>query len=236
MIVWLRSILFNVGLWLWTGLVGVVALVTLLMPWQVSTAAIKFWIGGVIIWLRIAAGIRVEVHGTENIPAEPAIIAAKHQSAWETFGMIWMVPNGVLIMKRTVLLLPVVGWFLYASGHLPIDRAANANTLRKMLKLMQRAKAQGRHVLIFPEGTRVPVGEAPPLQVGVLGLARQGKLQIVPVSLDSGKVWPKNSFRKYPGVISVRFHPPLPPELDKKNMLAALHAAINQDPATGLAA
>lgn len=227
----LRSILFNLGLWLWTGVVGLVTLPALLMPYRVSTAAIKFWIDGVIIWLRWSANIRVEVHGREHLPQEPCIIAAKHQSAWETFGMIWVVPNAVVIMKRTVLLLPIVGWFLYAAGHLPIDRAANANTLRKMLKLMQRAKAQGRHVLIFPEGTRVPVGQAPELQVGVLGLARQGKLLIVPVSLDSGKVWPKNSFLKYPGVISVRIHPPLPHQLDKKALLLALHEAINSDPA-----
>jgi 1-acyl-sn-glycerol-3-phosphate acyltransferase len=230
-IVFLRSLIFNIGIWLWAGIVGILCLPSLLIPYKAPTMAMLLWIRGVMFWMRVAAGIRVEVTGRENLPAEPAIIAAKHQSAWETFGMMWIVPNAVLIMKQTVLLLPVVGWYLYAAGHLPIDRKANANTLRKMLKLMQRAKSQGRHVLIFPEGTRVPVGAAPDLQVGVLGLARQGKLQIVPVSLDSGKVWPKNSFLKYPGVISVHIHPALPHDMDKRTLLATLREKINMDPA-----
>jgi 1-acyl-sn-glycerol-3-phosphate acyltransferase len=232
--VFIRSLIFNIGLALWAGLVGFVCLPALIMPYQAPTAAMQFWIKGVIFWARLCVGIRVTVTGLENLPAESAIVASKHQSAWETFGIMWIVPNGVLIMKRAILLIPVIGWYLYAAGHLPIDRNANANTLRKMLKLMQRAKSQKRHILIFPEGTRVPVGQSPDLQVGVLGLARQGKLPIVPVSLNSGKVWPKNSFLKYPGTIAVHFHPPLPYDLDKKSLLRQLHAAINSNPATPL--
>jgi 1-acyl-sn-glycerol-3-phosphate acyltransferase len=229
--IFLRSLVFNIGMWLWAGIVGILCLPSLFIPYRAPTMAMLIWIRGVMLWLRVIAGIRVVVTGRENLPQEPAIIAAKHQSAWETFGMMWMVPNGVLIMKQTVLLLPVIGWYLYAAGHLPIDRNANAATLRKMLKLMQRAKSQGRHVLIFPEGTRVPVGATPELQVGVLGLARQGKMPIVPVSLDSGKVWPKNSFLKYPGLISVHIHPALPYDLDKRTLLATLHEKINMNPA-----
>jgi 1-acyl-sn-glycerol-3-phosphate acyltransferase len=230
-IIFLRSLVFNLGLWLWTCIIGILCLPSLLLPYKLPTMAMLLWIRGVMFWLRVAAGIRVNVTGRDNLPREPAIIAAKHQSAWETFGMMWIVPNGVLIMKQAVLLLPIVGWYLYAAGHLPIDRKANANTLRKMLKLMQRTRSQGRHVLIFPEGTRVPVGSTPHLQVGVLGLARQGKLPIVPVSLNSGLVWPKNSFLKYPGLISVHIHPSLPYDLDKQTLLATLHEKINIDPA-----
>jgi 1-acyl-sn-glycerol-3-phosphate acyltransferase len=228
--IFIRSVIFNIGLWLWTAFVGLVCLPTLIGPYTWSAGAIQFWIRGVLAWARLSVGMHVQVSGLENLPATPAILAAKHQSAWETFGLIGLIPNAVVIMKRTVLLLPVVGWFLYAAGHLPIDRSANARALRKMLKLLARARAQGRHVLIFPEGTRVPVGAAPELKIGALALARQGKLDIVPISLDSGRVWPRNSFRKYPGIISVHIHPALPCTLDKQTLLRDLHAAINSDP------
>jgi 1-acyl-sn-glycerol-3-phosphate acyltransferase len=232
MIIFLRSLVFNVGLWLWTALVGIVGLPTLLGPYSWSTAAILVWARGVLAWARFAVNMDVRISGLENLPATSVILAAKHQSAWETFGLIALIPNAVVIMKRTVLFIPLIGWYLLSSGHLPIDRAGNATALRKMLKLIARAKSQSRHILIFPEGTRVPVGAAPELKIGALALARQGKMPIVPVSLDTGRVWPRNSFRKYPGVISIHVHPPLAYNLEKQLLLSQLHRAINTDPVT----
>jgi 1-acyl-sn-glycerol-3-phosphate acyltransferase len=232
MTIFLRSLLFNVGLVVWTACVGIFGLPTLLGPGRWSTGAILVWSRGVLAWAKFSVNIDVRISGLENLPDTSVILASKHQSAWETFGLIALIPNAVVIMKRTVLLIPLIGWYLLSSGHLPIDRGGNATALRKMLKLMARAKSQGRHILIFPEGTRVPVGAAPELKIGALALARQGKMPIVPVSLDTGRVWPRNSFRKYPGVISIRVHPPLAYNLDKPLLLRQLHHSINTDPAS----
>jgi 1-acyl-sn-glycerol-3-phosphate acyltransferase len=230
----LRSIFLNFGLWLWAVCVGVCCLPTLIRPaW--TQATILMWSRGATAWTRLIMGIEYHVHGLENLPAGACIIASKHQSAWETFALLTVIPNMRVVMKKSILWLPFIGWYLYAAQHLAIDRTGNAKTLREMLVKLKKLKNTDTRLLIFPEGTRVYVGQSPDLLIGALGLAKLGRLPIVPVSLNSGLVWPRNSFFKKPGIIDVRICPPLDARLEKTDLLVALHRAINLEPATGAA-
>jgi 1-acyl-sn-glycerol-3-phosphate acyltransferase len=225
----LRSTILNFGLCFWATLVGLVCLPSLMRPaW--ANAIVLMWSRGAVAWTGLVMGIQYRVHGMEHLPAGPCIIASKHQSAWETFALLTIFPNTRVVMKKSILWLPFIGWYLFGAQHLAIDREGNAKTLRAMLARLKILKANNTRLLIFPEGTRVHVGQAPPLLIGALGLAKLSRLPIVPVSLNSGDVWPRNSFIKYPGIIDVRVFPPLDAGLEKAALLAALHSAINTDP------
>jgi 1-acyl-sn-glycerol-3-phosphate acyltransferase len=227
-----RSILLNFGLWLWAIFVGVCCLPTLMRPaW--AHATILMWSRGAAFWTRLVMDIEYRVHGLEDLPTGACIIASKHQSAWETFALLTIIPNMRVVLKKSILWLPFIGWYLYAAQHLAIDRTGSAKTLREMLVKLKKLKSTDTRLLIFPEGTRVHVGQSPDLLIGALGLAKLGRLPIVPVSLNSGLVWQRNSFFKKPGIIDVRICPPLDANLDKADLLIALHRAINVDPVTG---
>ena len=112
-------------------------------------------------------------------------------------------------------------------GAIPVDRAGGAAALRRMMRAAEAAIAEGRPIVIFPEGTRVPPGERPPLQPGFAGLYRALRLPVVPVALDSGRLWPRRRFVKRPGIVTMRFGEPIPPGLPRAEIEAAVHAAIN---------
>ncbi len=231
----IRSLLFLVGMTVWTILMGLICVPALIGPERWAQAAVLAWSRGAVGWARMAAGIKFRVRGLDNIPAGPAIIAAKHQSAWETFALLTLLPDTRVVMKRSILLIPFIGWYLFAAGHLPIDRSGNARALRVMLARVQRLKARNLRLLIFPEGTRVAPGAAPKLLVGALALAKLARLPIVPVALNSGLLWQRNGFLKFPGTIDVLVLPPLAAGMEKTAQLDALHLAINVDPRAGAA-
>ena len=169
-------------------------------------------------------GVRLQLEG--ELPRGPVLVAAKHESAYETLVLMALLDDPVIVLKREIADVPVFGPLTRRHGVIPVDRAANAAALRRMLAAADVAKAQARAVLIFPEGTRVPHGEAPPLQAGFAGLYGRLGLPVVPVATDAGVNWPKG-LRKTPGVIRLRFGTPIPPGLPRKAVEAAVHEAIN---------
>lgn len=171
-------------------------------------------------------GVRVRIEGTP--PRGVVLVAAKHQSMFETIEMLLWLDRPAVVLKRELADLPGWGWVARRYGVIPVDRAGGAAALRRMLKAAQAAIAQGRPILIFPEGTRVAPGEQPPLQPGFAGLYRSLGLPVVPVALDSGRIWPKHSFVKRSGTVTVRFLEPIPPGLSRPEIEGAVHAAINQ--------
>jgi 1-acyl-sn-glycerol-3-phosphate acyltransferase len=134
-------------------------------------------------------------------------------------------------MKAELMRIPVWGWIARRHGSIPVERDGSASALRAMMRAAEAAIAEAREIVIFPEGTRVPVGEAPALKPGVSGLYRLLKLPVVPVALDSGRLWPRRGFLKRPGTITLRFGAPIPPGLPRADFEARLHAAINEVPA-----
>ncbi|WP_106640446.1 lysophospholipid acyltransferase family protein [Allosphingosinicella vermicomposti] len=160
-------------------------------------------------------------------PEGPMLIAAKHQSMFETVEFLLLLDRPAVVLKKELSDIPGWGWAARAFGTIPVDRDGGATALRRMLKAAQAAIAEGRPILIFPEGTRVAPGEQPPLAAGFSGLYKALGLPVVPVALDAGRIWPKGRFVKHPGDVRFVFHDPIPPGLPRKEVEARVHAAIN---------
>ena len=174
---------------------------------------------------RLLLGIRSEVRG--SVPAGAVLVAVKHQSMFETVESLLVFDAPAVVLKRELADLPGWGWVARRFGVIPVDRDGGAAALRRMLKAAGEAKAVGRAILIFPEGTRVLPGEQPDLQAGFAGLYRALGLPVVPVALDSGRLWPRRGLVKRPGIVSWRIGEAIPPGLPRREIEARVHAAIN---------
>jgi 1-acyl-sn-glycerol-3-phosphate acyltransferase len=174
---------------------------------------------------RLFLGIRSKLEGV--IPAGAVLVAGKHQSMFETVDALVILERPAVVLKRELADIPGWGWVAKRFGVIPVDRAGGAIALRRMLKAAQEAKAAGRPILIFPEGTRVLPGEQPPLQAGFAGLYRALGVPVVPIAIDSGRIWPRRSFVKRPGVVRWRVGETIPPGLSRGEIEARVHGAIN---------
>ena len=139
---------------------------------------------------------------------------------------LWLFTRPAVVMKAELRAIPIWGAASARHGSIFVDRAGSATMLRAMMKAAQAAVAKGRPVVIFPEGTRVAVGQTPPLAAGFAGLYKMLKLPVVPIALDSGTVWPK-AFIKYPGTVTVKIGTSIPPGLPRVDVEAQVHTAIN---------
>lgn len=184
----------------------------------------KLWAGWFRLSSRVVTGVRLEIDG--DIPAGPHLFALKHESAFEAILTLWWFEKPAVVMKQELRAIPIWGLASARHGSIFVDRAGSAGMLREMMRQAKAAVAQGRPVVIFPEGTRVEVGETPPLAAGFAGLYKMLKLPVVPVALDSGTVWRKN-FIKYPGTVHMRVAPPIPPGLPRDDVEARVRSAIN---------
>ena len=161
-----------------------------------------------VIWLaRWVLGIRYVVEGREHLPSQPAIILAKHQSAWETVAFLFLFPPVSPVIKQELLLVPFFGWAFRMLSPIAIDRGAGREALKQIVKQGKDKLAQGFWVLVFPEGTRVAPGEKGRYGIGGSWLAAETGAPIVPVAHNAGEVWPKNAFIKRPGTITVSIGP-----------------------------
>lgn len=177
------------------------------------------------VWsARHILGMRLQVEGQRA--AGPALYAAKHQAMFETMALAAMLGAPAVVMKRELADIPMWGWAARRYGVIVIDRAGSAKALRQMMREAKAAHAEGRSVLIFPEGTRVPPGESPPLRSGFAGLYRALGLPVVPVALDSGHLWPRKG-PKRAGVVTFRFGAPIAPGLAREEAEVAVHRGIN---------
>lgn len=224
----LRSLLFALLFYVAGAFVVVAAGVCALVSRRGAGFGGRFW-SAYFLWVaRHIAGVRLRQVG--ELPKGPVIVAIKHQAAFETIACLRVFDWPAVVMKAELMRIPVWGWIARRHGSIPVDRDGSSAAMRAMLRVAERAIREEREIVIFPEGTRTPVGEAPPLKPGVSGLYRLLKLPVVPVSLDSGKIWPRRSFIKRPGTITMRFGETIPPGLDRKTFEERLHAAINERP------
>jgi 1-acyl-sn-glycerol-3-phosphate acyltransferase len=222
------SLLFNVGWYAWTTLLGLIGFVVVPLSARMARAYARFWIRGVLGWLRLTCGLTHRVRGLERLPAGPAIIASRHQSSWETLAFELVFPNSGIVLKRELFWIPVVGWLMWRAGHIGVDRQAGAGALRNLLREAHRVVAEGRSILIFPEGTRTPVGHSASYHPGIAALYGQLGLPVVPVALNSGAFWARRVFVKRPGVIDVEVLEPIPPGLPRKAFVATLQRRISE--------
>jgi 1-acyl-sn-glycerol-3-phosphate acyltransferase len=169
--------------------------------------------------------IRIQLEGT--LPETGVIVAFKHESFCETAEILRLFDDPAVVFKAELMRIPIWGTAARAHGVIPVQREAGASALRQMLKAAKAAIAAGRPILIFPEGTRVPHGQRPPLRPGIAGLYKSLGLPVVPVALDSGRLWPRRSFVKRPGVIRMVVGETIPAGLDRDEVEARIHTAIN---------
>ncbi len=206
----LRSALFALALVLVTPPYALVALATFPLPRLARYRIISGWSRLVVRLARALCGIRWTVEGREHLPAKPAVILAKHQSAWETLAFQEIFPPQVLVLKKELLWIPFFGWGLALMSPIAIDRANGRAALRDIARRGKERLAQGFWVVIFPEGTRVRVGEKRDYHQGGAWLAAQCGVPVVPVAHNAGRLWPRNAFLKRPGEVTVRIGPAIP--------------------------
>lgn len=175
--------------------------------------------------MRWILGIRIRVEGT--LPETGVIAAFKHEAFCETSEILRLFDDPAVVFKAELMKIPLWGMAARAHGVIPVEREAGATALRQMLKAAKAAVAKGRPILIFPEGTRVPHGECPPLRPGIAGLYKSLGLPVVPIALDSGRVWPRRSFVKKSGVITFKVGEIIPAGLDRDEAEKRIHAGIN---------
>jgi len=217
-----RSVLFNLLFYLLTAIYLIAAAPTMLMPRSGIIWVAKFW-GRTNLWLlRRICGIGVEWRGLEKIPKGPLIVAAKHQSAWETFALLPLFADPTFIVKRELMFLPLFGWYMWKGGMIPVDRGARARALTRMAANARRAMAESRQIIIFPEGTRRAVGAEPAYKHGVAHLYAQTGAPCLPIALNAGLVWPRRSFLRRPGTVHVEILDPIAPGLGKAEFLDRL--------------
>ena len=223
----LRSLAFNLAFYAWTtGMVLGHAWTLFAAPRHVI-AGQRRWARGVNWLLRHVAAIEVEVRGER--PRPPCLVAAKHQSAWDT--LIWHVELDApaIVMKQELLAIPIYGRMCRRSGMLPIDRKGGARALKAMLEGAKRVVAEGRPIVVFPQGTRTAPGlpvAAAPYQPGAAAIYRAAEAPCVPVALNSGLFWPRRAFLRHPGRIVLEYLEPIPPGLDRRTFEAELIARI----------
>ena len=221
-----RSILFNILFYLNLIVLLIAAIPTLLMPQRAIIEMAKLW-GRTSLWLlRVVCRVNVEWRGVEKIPQGPLIVAAKHQSAWETFALLPLFDNPTFIIKRELMWIPLFGWFCGKGGMIAVDRGSGSQALTAMTVRAREVIRGGRQLFIFPEGTRRPAGAEPRYKFGVAHLYDVIGVPCVPVALNSGLFWPRRSFLRFPGTIVVEFLDPIEPGLDKAVFFARLQADV----------
>ena len=221
-----RAFLFSILFYSWTTVMGLLVLPLLFGPPRILLAYSRVWICGGLWLLRVVVGLRHEVRGAEHIPAGPAMFAVKHQSAWDTLAVNLVVRDAAIVLKRELTWIPVFGWCLLRARQIPIDRQGGPSTLRRMVAAARARLAEGRPIVIYPEGTRVAPGTKVPYHAGAAALYGSLDVPVVPVALNSGLFWPRRSLRLKPGTITIEFLPPIGPGLKRREFLSRLETAI----------
>jgi 1-acyl-sn-glycerol-3-phosphate acyltransferase len=162
-----------------------------------------------VIWSgRVLCGMRYQVKGMENLPDGPCILLSKHQSAWETLFYPCIMPRELCyVYKRELHYVPFFGWGIALLRMVHIDRSRGMDAFESVVRQGSQRLAEGRWIIMFPEGTRIPVGKAGRYKTGGPRLAIRLRVPVVPIAHNAGEVWPRNSFIKKPGLITVSVGP-----------------------------
>lgn len=226
MLILLRSIIFNVLFYLNTLILLILALPTFFLPYRAIIWVATTWGRINLVLLRVVCGVKIEVRGREKIPKGPILVAAKHQSAWETFALLPLFDNPTFIVKRELQWIPIFGWLMVKARMVPVDRSAGSEALVGMIARARTEFAAGRQLIIFPEGTRRPAGAEPRYKLGIARLYAAMGVACVPVALNSGLFWPRRSILRIPGTVVIEILDPIQPGLDKDIFFERLKTEI----------
>ena len=222
-----RSLLFQFLFYVSTTLYLVLLLPLLpLLPrrwlWRLGGT---LWSHTTVFLLRWVVGMRMEIVGRENIPTGPLLVAAKHQSAWETIALLTLFDDPAFILKRELMWIPLFGWYALKTRMIPINRGARVVALKEMTDRAQAEIADDRQILIFPEGTRRPVGAPPEYKFGVAHLYASLGVPCLPIALNSGLYWPRHKPLRA-GIVRVEILPTIPAGLPRGVFMARVQREI----------
>ena len=221
-----RSALFNLIFFTVSFVMTALAtLARLVSPDHVLRVAV-WWARILVAAARIVCGIRLEVSGLERIVPGAALIASRHQSAFDTFVWLTLLPRCCYVVKGELLRIPLFGGLITASGMIAVDRSAGAAAIRTLLRAADRVVREQRQIVIFPEGTRGEPGRTGALQPGVAALAARTGLPVIPVATNSGSCWGRKAFLKRPGTVRIAIGEPIPAGTARHELMRALEAGI----------
>lgn len=222
----LRSFIFNVAFFIWCTIINIICLPALLFRRSTIATVQWLWVAVALWLLKLICGLRHQVRGMANVPAQPCIIAAKHQSAWDTLIFCLLIDGPSFVIKRELLSIPLFGWYLRSANCIPVDRQGGAKALKRMITEARGVLAHGQYIIIFPEGTRVALGQRKAYHPGVAAIYSRLEVPVVPVALNSGLFWGRRTFLKQPGLITIEFLEPIDPGLPRKEFSAELEHRI----------
>lgn len=224
-----RACIFYLGYSLLTAIYGVCSVVLLLLPRTIGRAAIISWIVTVLAWLRLCCGVRYQVIGDAHKSQKPYVLVSNHQSTLETFFLQKEFFPLVTVLKKQLLSIPFFGWGLRLMEPIAIDRASPAQALKQVKKMGVQRLNNNRNLLIFPEGTRMPVGQLGSFKRSAVDIAKAAGVPIIPVAHDSGRFWLNKKFIKKPGLVKVIVGEPIDPKSkDSKELMADIQAWMEQ--------
>jgi 1-acyl-sn-glycerol-3-phosphate acyltransferase len=224
MMTFLRSFCLSGLFYGGTVLLALILLPALVLPGGAARACGRLW-GFYTAHAARLCGLGWQLDGDRQADRQ-VIYAVKHQSAWETMVLYWLLDAPVIVLKKELMAIPVLGWFFGRAGMIAVDRRAGMAALKKMRQDAISATSKGRSVLIYPQGTRLAPGQTAPYQVGVFALQEATGLPVVPVALNSGWFWPKRGLAKRGGLITVQFLPEIAAGLARKPFMHQLEQAI----------
>ena len=221
----LRSVAYNALFYLNLILHILIAIPTFLLPRRAFMTIAKSW-GRTSNALLAVAGISVELRGREKIPPGALLVASKHQSFWEAFTLLTLFDDPAFIVKRELMWIPFFGWLLWKADQVPVDRRAKGGAIAGMMEHARAALAEGRQIVIFPEGTRTAPGAPPAYKSGLANLYAATDAACLPIALNAGVFWPRRKFLRYPGTIVLEVLDPIPPGLDRNAFAARVQDDI----------
>lgn len=222
----LRSLVFVAWLYLSMAVFAVGLSPALLLPYRQAMAVIRGWARFCLFGLRWIAGVRVEFRGLEHRPVGAALIAGKHQSMLDVIAPFAILPDNCFIMKKELMPLPFFGWFARKTKMIAVDRSAHSRALKDMVRQARARFAEGRQILIFPEGTRADVGAPADYKPGIAALYRDLDCPCTPMATNSGVHWPAHGFRRYAGTVVYEFLPAIPAGLKRAEFMERLEERL----------
>lgn len=205
---------------------GLLGLPLMLLGRRPSLRVMQIWARGVLAALRILVGAQVTVRGREHLAPGGRLVAAKHQGMLDILIGLAMLPEPCIVLKQELMRLPIFGWYAWRTGMIPIRRDGGPTALRAMSAAARAALADGRQVLIYPEGTRKAPGAPPDYKSGVAALYRELQAPCTPLATNSGQVWPAHGMAKWSGEAVFEFLPPIAPGLKRAVFMAELQGRL----------
>lgn len=224
MLLFLRSAAFNLAFYAMSVVMVIGCSPLFLLPRRLTFTAMALWSHATLWMLRVVAGTTYEVRG--DLPEGAVLVASKHQSMWDTIVMTAILNRPAMVLKRELLWIPFYGWYARKSRMIAIDRGAASAAIRRLVAQGKAAIAEGRPIVIFPEGTRSAPGTKLDYKPGIAALYRQLGVACVPAAVNSGLFWARRGFTRKPGTIILEFLEPIPPGLDRKTFMETLETRV----------